>query len=91
MELLNGAKSLEKFNQIKEYLDVIKFYDLKFKKESYADSAKIYIHCRMNGITIRSIIDILIAQTAIENNLYLLHNDKDYEYIGRIIKELKFY
>jgi predicted nucleic acid-binding protein len=30
------------------------------------------------GITIRNTIDLIIAEIALENNLYLLHNDNDY-------------
>ena len=29
------------------------------------------------GVTPRSTIDLIIAQTAIDNNLLLFHNDKD--------------
>jgi len=35
-------------------------------------------------------IDCLIAQTAIENNLLLLHNDSDFEKIAEVVK-LGFY
>ncbi len=51
----------------------------------------INILCKQKGITIRSTIDLLIAETAIENNLYLLHNDNDFKYMSKIIKELKIY
>jgi hypothetical protein len=37
------------------------------------------------------LIDFLIVQTAIENNLMLLHNDTDFTSMARIIKELKIY
>jgi predicted nucleic acid-binding protein len=43
------------------------------------------------GITIRSSIDLIIAEIAIENDLYLLHDDKDYIGISQINKALKFY
>jgi hypothetical protein len=33
----------------------------------------------------------LIAQTAIENDLLLLHNDRDFYNIADVIKELKLY
>ena len=35
-------------------------------------------------MTINSTIDCLIAQTAIENNLYLLQNDSDFDNIARV-------
>ena len=42
------------------------------------------------GITIRSTIDCIVAQTTIEHDLYLLHHDKDFEIMGKVIP-LKFY
>jgi predicted nucleic acid-binding protein len=32
----------------------------------------------------RSTIDFLIAQTAIDNDLYLLHNDSDFDRIKKV-------
>jgi len=59
-------------------------YELKDKRESYASAAKIYFRCRKKGVTINSTIDCLIAQTAIENNSYLLQNDSDFDNIARV-------
>ena len=50
-----------------------------------------FLCCVEKGITIRSTIDLIISQIAIENNLYLLHNDKDFDEISKIQKELKIY
>jgi len=65
------------------------FYDLLNGRKSYEDAALMYMNCRKAGITVRSSIDMIIAQIAIENQLYLLHNDADYDNIAKIIKELK--
>jgi predicted nucleic acid-binding protein len=40
---------------------------------------------------VRSTIDLLVAQTAIENNLFLLHNDSDFTNMAKAIKELKIF
>jgi predicted nucleic acid-binding protein len=58
---------------------------------SYESAARLYFLCRKKGITIRSTIDFLIAQTAIENNLVLMHNDEDFNTMAKVIKELKVY
>ena len=47
--------------------------------------------CRKQGYTIRSTIDLIIAQIAIENDLFLLHNDRYFDNISQVIKELKIY
>ncbi|OGW39587.1 MAG: twitching motility protein PilT [Nitrospirae bacterium RBG_13_39_12] len=85
-EVLQGVKSEKDFVKVKKYLDTQMFYELSDKKESYANAAKIYFNCRNKGITIKSTIDYLIAQTAIENNLYLLHNDSDFDRISKVAK-----
>lgn len=90
-ELLQGSKTIEEFQKLKEYLETITFYYLQFGKESFEKAAFLYFQCRKEGITIRSSIDLLIAEIAIENNLYLLHNDKDFENMGKVISELKIY
>jgi predicted nucleic acid-binding protein len=88
---LQGAKTEKEFYQLKEYLDTLPFYDLHNGRKSYENTALIYVKCRKSGITVRSTVDLIIAQTAIENGLYLLHNDNDYLNIAKVIKELKLY
>ena len=90
-ELLQGTKSEKEFNILKEYLESLPFYYLNHGKESYEKTALINFTCRKYGITVRSTIDLLIAQIAIENNLFLLHSDKDFDFIATVIKELKIY
>lgn len=90
-ELLQGTASEKDFNKLKEYLDTQRFYELRHGKKSYEEAAKMYFRCRKAGITVRSTIDLLIAQTAIENDLLLLHDDMDFYNIADVIKELKLY
>ncbi len=88
-EVLQGADSQKKFDFYKMYLSGQPFYDFKDEKISYEKAAHIYFNCRKNGITIRSSVDCLIAQCAIENKLILLHNDKDLGKISAIYPSLK--
>ncbi len=39
----------------------------------------------------RSTIDLLIIETAIENNLFLLHDDKNFTKIAAAVNEFKEY
>jgi predicted nucleic acid-binding protein len=89
-EVLQGVKTEKDFIRLKKYLETQKFYSLKDEKESYASAAKIYFRCRKKGITIGSTIDCLIAQTAMENNLFLLQNDSDFDRISEVA-ELKMF
>ena len=90
-ELLQGAANQKEYELLKEYLDTLPFYDLLYGKQSFENAALMYMNCRRKGITVRSTIDLLIVEIAIENNLYLLHNDIDFENITKIYKNLKIY
>jgi len=90
-EVLQGSKTSKEFETLKEYLESLPFYYLQFGRDSYERAALLNFQCRRNGITIRSTIDLLIAETAIENNLYVLHKDGDFDNISKIIPELKIY
>jgi len=89
-ELLQGTKTEKDFNLLKKYLDTQNFYYLSNGLKSYEEAAKIYFNCRKKGITISSTIDLLIARTCIENDIYLLHDDKDFDLISKMIK-IKIY
>jgi predicted nucleic acid-binding protein len=91
LELLQGAKDQSEYAILKEYLITLPFYELKYGNKSYENAALLNIKCREHGITIRSTIDLIIAETALENNLYILHDDHDYTNMAKIITELKIY
>lgn len=90
-ELLQGTSSERDFNILQEYLDTFTFYYPKDNKQSFAEAAHIYFECRRKGITISSSVDCLISQIARENNLKLLHSDKDYVNIKKVIKNIDFF
>lgn len=89
-EILQGAKSEREYLILKEYLSTQRFFHPKDRILSYAGAAHIFYSCRRKGITIRSTIDCLIAQIAIEHKLFLLHNDKDFTALAPVI-DLKIY
>jgi predicted nucleic acid-binding protein len=89
-EVLQGAGSEKEYLTLKKYMETQRFYHLKDPISSFADAAKIYLDCRKKGITIRSTIDCLIAQTVLENNLLLLHEDNDFDLMAKVIP-LKFF
>lgn len=71
MEILQGAKSKKVLEYFSRYFSGQKFYHLQHQEKSYAAAAQLYFDCRRRGITIRSSIDCLIAQCAMENELIL--------------------
>lgn len=89
-EVLQGAASEREFSLLKQYLSTQRFYDLKDPVVSFINAAKLYMDCRKKGITIRSTIDCLIAETVLEHDLLLLHNDNDFKAMAKVIP-LKFF
>lgn len=90
-EILQGSESEQRFKQFRDYFMELNFYHPKDPTNSYAQAAYLYFSCRRKGITIRSTIDCLIAQTAIEHNLILLHSDKDFLRIAEVNPQLQLY
>lgn len=89
-ELLQGAKNKKEYKLLDEYLSCQRFFHPVDPVASYGKAAMIYFLCRKKGVTVRSTIDCLIAQISIEQDLMLLHNDKDFVNISSIIN-LKLY
>ena len=90
-ELLQGTAIEQDYMALKKYLDTFNFYDVLNQKESYAQAAQMYLHCRRKGITIRGSIDCLIMQIAREHRLKLLHHDKDFDAIKKIMTHVEFF
>jgi hypothetical protein len=89
-ELLQGARSEKEYRLLRKYLETQRFYHPKELVNSYARAARIYFDCRRKGVTLRSTIDCIIAQTAMDHDLLLLHNDNDFDAMASIIP-LKIY
>ena len=89
-EVLQGAKSEKEYRLLRQYLETQRFYHPKDPIDSFARAARIYFKCRRKGVTIRSTIDCIIAQTAMEYDLFLLHSDTDFDAMANVIP-LKIY
>jgi predicted nucleic acid-binding protein len=89
-EVLQGAKSEKEYKLLKRYLETQRFFHPKDPAESFAEAARIFFQCRQRGVTVRSTIDCLIAQVALDHDLLLLHSDQDFDLISRVIP-LKIY
>lgn len=84
LEVLQGAATERDFAKLREYLGSQEIYEPKDGPGSYASAARLYVALRRKGLSVGSSIDCLIAQTAIEYDLRLLHNDSDFERIAAV-------
>lgn len=89
MEILQGAKDQHSFDQLRSYFRGQQFYRFTDPEQSNASAAQIYFDCRRQGVTVRSTLDCLIAQCAIEHELILLHHDRDFKQMATIVPALQ--
>jgi len=90
-EVLQGARDEIEWNQLKDYLESVPFYFLRYGHVSFERTARINFNCRRLGVTVRSSIDLLIVETALENDIALLHNDGDFTNIQKVVQDLRVY
>lgn len=82
LELLQGSLNEQEWTLLSTYLEVQSYVELA--PHSWEAAARIYYDLRRQGLTVRSPIDCCIAQAALENNLLLVHNDRDFETIAQV-------
>ena len=80
LEVLVGARDDAEWDSIRTYLASKSMLDPS--EDSWSAAARIYFDLRRSGRTVRKTIDCCIAQLAMERDLTLLHNDRDFETIA---------
>ena len=75
-EVLQGIREDSEFNRTRDLLANLVFLPMQYSV--FLRSAEIYRNLRLKGITIRKPVDCMIASVAIEHEIPLLHNDKDF-------------
>ncbi|MBW4622696.1 MAG: PIN domain nuclease [Cyanosarcina radialis HA8281-LM2] len=90
LELLQGSLNEQEWTLLSTYLENQDYVELTI--HSWQAAARIYYELRRQGLTVRSPIDCCIAQAALENNLLLIHNDRDFEAIAQVrsLQHLRF-
>lgn len=80
-EILQGVPSDREFARLRRVLS--SFLLLRpGSAKTFVHAAKLYRTGRERGVTIRSLIDCLIAAIAMEHGAIILHRDRDYERIS---------
>ncbi|MFM2118907.1 MAG: hypothetical protein RL722_375 [Pseudomonadota bacterium] len=83
-ELLQGASDERSLDTLTRRFTVLPMLEPRADGATHAEAGRLYARCRWAGLTIRSPHDCLIAQTAIEQGVGLLHDDRDFEFIAGI-------
>ncbi|MDR1045921.1 MAG: PIN domain-containing protein [Candidatus Adiutrix sp.] len=88
-ELLQGARDEREYKRLREYLSTQVIYYPPEGPDIYEKAARLFFDLRRRGVTVRGSIDLLIALTAMENKLILLHNDRDFDAVAAKTPDLK--
>ena len=78
VEVLQGYRHDKDYEIAKDLLTSLTIFNL-LGENMAIKTADNYRFLRRKGITIRKTIDVIIATFCIENDLTLLHSDKDFE------------
>ena len=82
LELLQGCRDEKEWQLLSSYLEEQTY--IEANTNTWQSAARIYFELRRQGLTVHSPIDCCIAQLALENNLVLLHDDRDFLTIAKI-------
>lgn len=80
-EVLQGIKKDSEFKKTRDLFNNLLFLPMPYPV--FLKAAEIYRGLRRIGFTIRKSVDCMISSVAIENDIPLLHNDKDFEAIEK--------
>lgn len=83
-ELLQGAKDEAEWKLLARYLGTQRILHSEDPWRTHVEAARIYFDLRRRGLTVRSTVDCWIAQLALEVDGTLLHDDDDFDAIGRV-------
>lgn len=84
-EVLQGFQSDKDFKTAKEYLSRIPFMAMG-GQALVLESAMNYRFLRKKGITVRKTIDVMIGTFCIHYRLPLLHDDRDFDPMVKLLK-----
>lgn len=89
-EILQGAGDGRAYRDYRSYFSGQQFLLPEDPVAMHERAAHLYYECRRLGAIVRSSNDCLVAQAALEHDVPLLHDDRDFDAIARVAPALKF-
>lgn len=84
-EVLRGTQNARHYDVMRRLLFDVEMLDAATPFERFEAAARVFLTCRDGGITPRSSIDCLVVATALAYDATIVHNDRDFEHIKRIL------
>jgi predicted nucleic acid-binding protein len=75
-EVLQGIRYQNEYRKVRSFFEYLTL--LPMERETFVRAAEIHRFLRQRGLTVRKTIDCIIAAVALENDIALLHNDRDF-------------
>ena len=83
-EFLQGFRKEEDYQKAKQIMESLEYHDF-VGKDIALRAARNYRKLRNSETTVRKTIDVIIATFCIENDFDLLHNDRDFDPMERLL------
>ena len=81
-ELHQGFPADSRYEKLKASFAALPCFSPVLTTDHFVQAAEIYRSGRRRGLTLRSSVDCLIAVIALENNVAIWHNDRDFDAIS---------
>jgi predicted nucleic acid-binding protein len=84
-EVLQGFADERAYQLARVSMTALPIVESPMRLEVFEQAADLYRACRRAGATVRSGVDCLIAACALRHGLEVLHHDRDFDAIARIV------
>lgn len=84
-EVLQGFRDDHAFRVARDAMWALPIVEAPLGKTVFEDAVDLFRLARRTGLTVRSSTDCLIAICALRNDLTLLHHDRDFDQIARVV------
>lgn len=84
-ELLIGARSRGEVTSLRRLLETVDV-ELVHPRDDFEAAVDLFHHARQMGVTVRGVVDCLIAAMALRLGLPVLHHDQDFARLAPLIE-----
>ena len=84
-EVLQGFRDERAYQCAREGMYALPIVESPLRAQVIDDAVNMYRSARRAGLTIRSGVDCLIAACAVRHGLSVLHHDRDFDLLARIV------
>lgn len=84
-ELIFGARSRGEVTSLRQLLETVDL-ELVHPRDDFESAAELFHTARQRGVTVRGVMDCLIAAMALRLGLPVLHHDRDFARMAPVIE-----